>query len=80
MNINFDEIYNVMFNYFHDNIYIAIALAVVLLYLLFREPKLLFSLLLVVCVLTALLYVLSLISSVGIESKKDMVNVKDLSF
>ena len=80
MKINFDEIYNVMLNYFHDNIYIAIALAVVLLYLLFREPKLFISLLLVVCVLTALLYVLSLISSVGIESKKDMVNVKDLSF
>jgi hypothetical protein len=80
MSINFEEIYNVMFNYFHDNIYITIALAVVLLYLLYRKPKLFFSLILVASVLTAVLYVISHLSSAGKESKSDMTNVKNLTF
>lgn len=80
MNINFEEIYNVLFNFFYVNIYITAALAVVLLYLLFRKPKLFITLLLVASVLTAVLYVISHISSAGIESKEDMIKVKNLTF
>jgi len=79
MSINFEEIYNAMFNYFHANIYITIALAVVLLYLLFRKPKLFLSLLLIASVLTAVLYVISHISSASMESKDDMIKVKRIS-
>jgi hypothetical protein len=73
MTISFEEIYNTIFHYFNDNIYIAIALTVVLLYLLFRKPKFFLSILLVASVLTAVLYVISHISSAGIETKDVMI-------
>jgi len=73
MSISFEEIYNIIFNYFHDNIYIAVALTAVLLYLLFRKPKFFLSILLVASVLTAVLYVISHVSSAGIETKDAMI-------
>jgi len=78
MTINFEEIYNVIFNYFHDNIFITIALALGLLYLLYRKPKLFLSILLVTSVLTAVLYVISHISSAGIETKNNMIDLKTI--
>ena len=80
MSINIEEIYSVMFNYFHDNIYVTIALAVVLLYLLYRKPKLILSLLLIASVLTTVIYVISHISSSSIETKGDMTKAKNLTF
>jgi hypothetical protein len=80
MSINFEEICNVMFNYFHDNIYVTIALAFVLLYLLYRKPKLFLSLLLIASVLTTVIYVISHISSSSIETKDDMIKAKNLTF
>jgi hypothetical protein len=79
MSINFEEIYNVMFNYFHDNLYISIGLAVLLLYLLYRKPKLFFTILLVTSVLAAALYVISHISSAGIETKENMIDLNTIT-
>ena len=78
MDINFEEIYNGIFHYLQVNAYITIALAACMLYVLFRKPKAFFVLLLILTVLSAAFYVISQISSAGLETKDEMIKVKTL--
>lgn len=78
MNISFEEIYNTILNFFHTNLYVTIALALVLLYLLFRKPKFVLVLFLIMTVLTAVFYLITQISSESVITKKEMIKEKEL--
>lgn len=78
MNISFEEIYTAILNFFHTNPYVTIALALVLIYLLFRKPKFVLVLLLIMAVLTAVFYVITQISSESVITKKEMIKEKEL--
>lgn len=79
MNISFEETYNAIFGFFQANIYITIAVALILLFLLFRKPKVFLVLLLILTVVSGVFYVLSHISSEGTKTKERMIKVKELS-
>ena len=73
MNLNFDNVYSEVVLYLQNNIYITIALAGVLLLLLFKKPKLFFIILLIACINIASFYVISQISMVGTEQGSKLV-------
>jgi chromate transport protein ChrA len=60
-------------NYFQDNMYIAIALAVVFCLLLFRKPKVFLTLIFVTVFLTGVLYLISTLSTTGAFQKQKLV-------
>ena len=69
MDMDFIMLYSGYIEYFRNNPYIAIALAGLLLLLLFRKPKIFFTLLLISAVIAGSLYLILNISSVGLEKK-----------
>ena len=73
MSLSFGAYYTEVINYFQHNIYIAIALAGVLLLLLFQKPKLFFTLLLIVAINISSLYVISYTSSLGEKQKRNLI-------
>lgn len=74
MNLDFTALYSGIVEYFQDNEYIAIALAGIFLLMLFRKPKLFFTLLFVSAVIAGSLFLISNISSVGLEKKNILVH------
>ncbi len=73
MTFDYKAFYSEAVNYFQNNFYISIALAGVLLLLLFRRPKLFFALVLIVTLNISALYVISKISSSGEVRKKTLI-------
>ena len=66
MTLDFQALYNELLSYFQNNVYISIALGVVLSLLLLRKPKLLFTIVLIIAINVASFYVVSAISSEGV--------------
>jgi uncharacterized integral membrane protein len=79
MSLDFTALYLSVFQYFHENIYIAIALAGVLLIILFCKPKMFLIVVLIVSILTGALFVISSISNVGEKHKKELVQERTLT-
>ncbi|UCD34904.1 MAG: hypothetical protein JSU90_11530 [Nitrospiraceae bacterium] len=73
MNVNFGAYYAEIMNYFQHNVYIAVALAGVLLLLMVRKPRLFFTIVMIVAVNISLLYVISYTSSLGVSQKKNLI-------
>jgi len=73
MNLNFDSVYSEVVLYLQNNMFIAVALAGVLLLLLFKKPKLFFIILLIMCINIASFYVISQIADVGTDQKSKLV-------
>jgi len=73
MNLNFDSVYSEVVLYLQNNMYIAVALAGVLLLLLFKKPKLFFIILIIACINIASFYVISQIAMVGTEHGSRLV-------
>jgi chromate transport protein ChrA len=63
----------IFINYFQHNIYVAIALGVVFSLLLFRKPKVLFSIILITLFITGVLYLISTLSTTGAFQKQKLV-------
>jgi len=61
-------------NYFQNNLNIAIAIAGILVILLIRKTKLFFVITLIIAVNVAALFVISKISSAGINQKSKLIN------
>ncbi len=88
MSPNFEAFYSEVFHYFQYNMYIGITLAGLLLLLLFRKPKLFFTLVFIAAMNISLLYVISYTSSLGEVKKKSLLQKgtiakgyeKDLTF
>lgn len=74
MNLDFTVLYSGINEYFQNNPYIAIALAGILLLMLFRKPKLFFTLLFVSAVIAGSLFLITNISNLGLEKKNIIVH------
>jgi len=79
MNLNIGTYYAEVINYFQHNIYIAIILAGIIFLLLFRKPKFFFTLVIIVAINIALLYVISYTSSIGVNQKKNLLQKSELN-
>jgi len=61
-------------NFFLNNLYFAIAFAIILLYLLFRKTKVFFTVVLIALLLAVILYMISSISTTGVSYKQNMIH------
>jgi amino acid transporter len=63
-----------------DNPLITITIAILLIIMLFRKPKIFFMIFLVTLLLSVILYVISIVSSTGVSQKKELIHksTKDL--
>lgn len=71
--MNFDMVLNNIIRLFQNNIYIGIPAAILMLYLLFRRPKLFFIIVVVGLIVAAILYFISDLSTTGLSYKKQMI-------
>ncbi|MEF9426030.1 MAG: hypothetical protein L0956_02225 [Candidatus Mariimomonas ferrooxydans] len=55
------------------NLYISIAVAVLLLFLLFKKPKLFFTIFILALLMAGVFYVISTVSSTGVSHKQKMI-------
>jgi hypothetical protein len=60
-------------NYFQQNIYVAIALGVIFCLLLFRKPRVFFSIIFITMFLTGVLYLISTLSTTGAFQQQRIV-------
>ena len=74
MSIDMGAFYIEALTYFQNNANIAIAIAGILVILLIRKTKLFFVIALIVAVNVGALFVISKISSAGIDQKSKLVN------
>jgi uncharacterized membrane protein YjdF len=73
MTLDYKAFYTEVIHYLQNNCYISIAMGGVLLLLLFRKPKLFFTLVLIAALNISALYVISKISSSGEVRKKTLI-------
>ncbi len=78
MNLDFTALSSDIIEYLPSNNYITIALAGILLLILFRKPKLFFTLLLVSAVIAGSLFLISTISDLGIGNKSVLVRERSI--
>ena len=78
MNFDFTTLYSGIIEYIQNTNYIAIALAGILLLMLFRKPKLFFTLLLISAVIAGALFLISNISDLGLENKSVLVRERSI--
>ena len=63
-----------------DNPLVTITIAILLIIMLFRKPKIFFMIFFVTLLLGVILYVISIVSSTGVSQKKELIHksTKDL--
>jgi amino acid transporter len=63
-----------------DNPLVTITIAILLVVMLFRKPKIFFMIFFVTLLLSVILYVISIVSSTGVSQKKELIHksTKDL--
>ena len=63
-----------------DNPLVTITIAILLIIMLFRKPKIFFMIFFVTLLLGVILYVISIVSSTGVSQKKELIDksTKDL--
>ncbi len=78
MNFDFTTLYSGIIEYIQNTNYIAIALAGILLLMLFRKPKLFFTLILFSAIIVGSLFLISNISDLGLENKSVLVRERSI--
>ncbi len=76
--MDFSSVMNSIIAYFQTHTAIAVATAIVLLYLLLRRTKLFFTLLLIAAVVIGVFYMISSISSIGVQKKDILIHKSDM--
>ena len=63
-----------------DNPLVTITIAILLIIMLFRKPKIFFMIFFVTLLLSVILYVISIVSSTGVSQKRELIHksTKDL--
>ncbi len=72
--MGFVEIFNYIITYLQTNTPVAIAAALLLVYLLFRKPKFFLTVFFIALLLAGLLYLVEELSSIGVSHKKALIN------
>lgn len=68
---------HIFITYIQGHMYIAIALAMALGLLLFRKPKIFFTIFFITLFLTGVLYLISTLSSTGASQKQKLIKQED---
>jgi len=68
--MNFFSVMNNIYSFFHDNMAVAVILGFILLYILYRWPRLFMLMLITAVLATGVFYVISDISSTAAHKKK----------
>jgi hypothetical protein len=76
--MDFREIINSIIIFFQANLIITIAIAIILIFLLFRKTKLFFVILFIVLLLVGVLYLVSNLSTSGVSRKERLLKKQDL--
>ena len=78
--MDFSEIIDSILTSLIDNPLITITIAILLVIMLFRKPKIVFMIFFVTLLLSVILYVISIVSSTGVSQKKELIHksTKDL--
>lgn len=71
--MNFSETANSVLSFSKDNPIIAVVVGLILLFLLFRKPKLFFGLFFLAAILALILYFIEDVSSTGKSGKGEMI-------
>lgn len=71
--MDFMELMNSLLVFFQANILITIALACVLLFLLYWKPRLFLIMLFIILLLVGILYIISDVTSVGVPHKQKLI-------
>ena len=71
--MSFFEIINGIISFFQANPIIATAVAILLIFLLWRKPKLFFIILLIALLLSGVLYMILDVSSTGVYHKENLI-------
>jgi hypothetical protein len=72
--MDFSELIQEVVAYFTENPYIAGALGLLFLFMLFKKPKLLFSVIVLVGLLAGVFYLISSVASTGVSQKERMLH------
>ncbi|MBM4137636.1 MAG: hypothetical protein FJ241_12535 [Nitrospira sp.] len=73
-----ETIKNILIPFIENNIYIAILVGALLIFLLFRKPKLFLAICLLALLLTGVLYLISSLSSTGTHQKQRLIQKEEL--
>jgi len=76
--MDFWNIMNSFLVYFQNNILITIALACVLLFLLYWKPRVFLIILCIVLLLAGILYIISDVTSTGVPQKQKLYQEQDI--
>lgn len=71
--MDFFSIMDSLYAFFHDNLFISAVLVLVLLYLLYRSPKLMLFLIVLIVLLTGIFYIISDVATTGSHQKGKMI-------
>lgn len=70
----FTAVIDSIITFFQDHLLFAVAFAIVLLFLLFRRPKVFFTISAIVLLLLGILYLISNLSSTGVTYKEKLIS------
>ncbi len=76
--MSFYSVMSAILEFFQNNIIVSIVLGLILLYLLYRSPKLFFIILFITLLLSGIYYVISDVASIGEHQKKKMIQERDI--
>lgn len=78
--MDFSEIIDSVLTSLADNPLVTITIAILLIIMFFRKPKIFFMIFFVTLLLGVILYVISIVSSTGVSQKKELIHksTKDL--
>ncbi len=71
--MDFFEVSRSIIGFFAGNLYISIAVAILLLFLLLKKPKLFFIIFILALLMAGVFYVISTVSSTGVSHKQKMI-------
>ena len=69
---------NSIIAFFQNNLFIAIAAAILLVFLLYRKPKLFLTIFLIALFLSGVFYLISTLSSTGVSHKEKILQKGDV--
>jgi len=64
---------DIIHTFIQEHLYISIALGASLVFLLLRKPRVFFAIVVLTVLLTGVLYIISLVSSIGVEQKQKLL-------
>ncbi|MEW6002236.1 MAG: hypothetical protein AB1638_06260 [Nitrospirota bacterium] len=78
--MDFWEVINSILSLFRENLLITVVIAILLIFLLYRRPKLFFSILIITLIMAGVFYLISNLSSTAVSQKQKLLQKQDQQF